>query len=76
MNYPENVGGIDRIIRGVLGIWLVVVAAAAYLDGQRAKAAIAGIAGIGLLQNAWTKFCGCNALFGIDTSSTEAASSG
>lgn len=42
MNYPENVGGIDRIIRGVLGIWLVVVAAAAYLDGQRAKAAIAG----------------------------------
>lgn len=67
MNYPKNVGGGDRIIRGVLGIWLVVVALAAYLDDQRTKAAIAGIAGLGLLQNAWTQFCGCNALFGIDT---------
>ncbi|ADJ13907.1 hypothetical protein HacjB3_02570 [Halalkalicoccus jeotgali B3] len=67
MNYPKNVGGTDRIIRGVLGIWLVVVALAALLAGQRTKAAIAGLAGIGLLQNAWTQFCGCNALFGIDT---------
>lgn len=69
MNYPKNVGGSDRIIRGVVGIWLVVVAIAAYLDGQRVKAAIASIAGVGLLQNAGTQFCGCNAVFGIDTTS-------
>lgn len=73
MDYPKNVGGADRIIRGVLGIWLVVVALAAYLDGQRVKATIASIAGIGLLQNAWTQFCGCNMLFGIDTTTAKSA---
>lgn len=26
MDYQQNVGGIDRIVRGVLGIWLVAVA--------------------------------------------------
>ena len=63
----RNVGGLDRIVRGVLGIWLVVVAAAAYQDGKRERAAIAGIAGLGLLQNAATCFCGGNYLLGIDT---------
>ncbi|WP_293032048.1 DUF2892 domain-containing protein [Natronococcus sp.] len=63
----RNVGGLDRIVRGVLGIWLLVVAAAAYRDDARERAAIAGIAGLGLLQNAMTCFCGGNYLFGIDT---------
>lgn len=63
----RNVGGIDRIVRGVVGIWLVVVALAAYLDDEPTRAAIAGIAGIGLLQNAAVGFCGGNYLFGIDT---------
>lgn len=63
-----NVGGIDRVLRGVLGIWLVVVAFAALHVGRRTTAAIAGIAGVGLLQNARTGFCGGNWLFGIDTS--------
>ena len=67
MNLPQNVGGLDRIVRGVLGIWLVVVALAAYLDDRRTTAAVAGVAGAGLLQNAATGFCGCNALIGIDT---------
>lgn len=74
MNYPRNVGGIDRIVRGVLGIWLVVVAVAAYLDDQRTKAVITGVAGAGLLQNASTQFCGCNAAFGIDTTATQSSS--
>lgn len=75
MNYPQNVGeGIDRIIRGVLGIWLVVVAVAAFLDDRRVTAVTAAIAGAGLLQNAVTGFCGCNALFGIDTTTAESAS--
>lgn len=67
MDLQRNVGGIDRVVRGVLGIWLAVAAVAAYLDDQRTAAAIAGIAGAGLLQNAVTGFCGCNALFGVDT---------
>ena len=62
-----NVGGIDRVLRGVLGIWLVVVALAALRVRRWTTAAIAGIAGIGLLQNATTGFCGGNWLFGIDT---------
>lgn len=63
----QNVGGTDRIVRGVLGIWLVVVAVAALRVRRRTTAAIAGIAGAGLLQNAMTGFCGCNWLLGIDT---------
>lgn len=63
----QNVGGIDRVFRGVLGVWLLVVALAALGVGRRTTAAIAGIAGIGLLQNAATGFCGCNWLLGLDT---------
>ena len=65
----QNVGGVDRIVRGVLGVWLVVVALAALRVGRRATAAVAGIAGVGLLQNAATGCCGGNWLFGIDTTS-------
>ncbi|ELZ34987.1 hypothetical protein C474_01462 [Halogeometricum pallidum JCM 14848] len=67
MNVPRNVGGWDRVLRGVLGIWLSVVAVAASLDEKRTTAAVAALAGAGLLQNAATGFCGCNALFGVDT---------
>ena len=67
MDIPRNVGGRDRILRGVLGIWLSVVAVAAYLDEKRVTALVAAIAGAGLLQNAATGFCGCNALLGVDT---------
>lgn len=70
----KNVGGLDRIIRGVLDSWLVVVAVAAYLDDERVTAATAAVAGAGLLQNAATGFCGGNALFGVDTSSDGACS--
>ncbi|WP_394739138.1 YgaP family membrane protein [Natronococcus roseus] len=63
----RNVGGLDRIARGMLGIWLVAVAAAAYRNERHERAAIAGIAGLGLLQNATTCFCGGNYLLGIDT---------
>jgi hypothetical protein len=63
----RNVGGVDRVLRGVLGVWLVVVALAALRVGRRTTAAVAGIAGLGLLQNAAVGFCGGNWLFGIDT---------
>ncbi len=70
----RNVGGLDRIVRGVLGIWLVVVGVAAYSEGKRGRAAIAAVAGLGLLQNALTCFCGGNLLLGIDTTSEESRS--
>lgn len=76
MNLPRNVGGADRVVRGVLGIWLAVVAVAAYLDDRPTTAAVAGVAGAGLLQNAVTGFCGCNALFGIDTTRGSSESRG
>ena len=69
----RNVGGLDRIVRGVAGIWLVVVAFAALLDDRRTTAATAAVAGAGLLFNYRTQFCGCNAAFGIDTASSDAA---
>ena len=75
MDLPKNVGGLDRIVRGVLGSWLVAVAVAAFLDDRRVTAATAGIAGAGLLQNAATGFCGGNALLGIDTTSADSCSS-
>ncbi|SEL92199.1 YgaP family membrane protein [Haloferax larsenii] len=63
----QNVGQSDRILRGVLGIWLVVAAVSALRNGRRTTAATTGIAGLGLLQNTVSGFCGCNWLFGIDT---------
>ncbi|QLG26917.1 DUF2892 domain-containing protein [Halorarum halophilum] len=69
----RNVGGLDRVVRGVLGSWLLVVAVAALLDGERTKAVTAALAGGGLLVNYLTCFCGGNALFGLDTTTTESA---
>jgi hypothetical protein len=69
MEFEQNVGGKDRIVRGVLGIWLVAVAVSALFDDRRATAAMAGIAGAGLLRNAQSGHCGGNALLGIDTTS-------
>lgn len=63
----QNLDRLDRILRGVLGIWLAVVAVSALRIGRRVTAAIAFVAGIGLLQNAATGYCGCNSLFGLDT---------
>lgn len=68
----RNVGGLDRIVRGVLGIWLLAVAVAAFVADRRVTAVTAAIAASGLLFNATTRFCGGNYLLGIDT--TDAAS--
>lgn len=65
--FERNVGGLDRIVRGVVGIWLLAVAFAAYLDDRRGAALLAGLAGQGLLFNAVTRYCGGNALLGVDT---------
>lgn len=70
----RNVGGLDRIVRGVLGIWLLAVASAAILTDRRAIAVTTAIAAAGLLFNATTRFCGGNYLLGIDTAETASCS--
>ncbi|SEQ38036.1 YgaP-like transmembrane domain [Natrinema salaciae] len=70
----RNVGGSDRIVRGVLGTWLLAVAVAAVLADRRATAVTATIAAAGLLFNATTRFCGGNYLLGIDTTDSASCS--
>lgn len=67
MAFERNVGGIDRIVRGVLGTWLLAVAVSAVFDDQRGKAFAAGIASSGLLFNVVTGWCGANAVLGVDS---------
>ncbi|GAA0226090.1 DUF2892 domain-containing protein [Haladaptatus pallidirubidus] len=74
MEFETNVGGIDRIIRGVSGIWFIAVAISALLDDRRTTAVIMAIAGAGLLRNAQAQHCGGNALLGIDTTTSESCS--
>lgn len=70
MGFEPNMSETSRIVRGVTGIWLFAAAFSAYRAGRRTVALTAAIAGSGLLFNAWTKFCGCNAALGIDNSET------
>ncbi|EMA40152.1 YgaP family membrane protein [Halococcus hamelinensis] len=65
----QNVGETDRVVRGVIGIWLVMTAISAFRSGRKTVCMVTGIAGLGLLQNALTGFCGANWLFGVDTTS-------
>ncbi|AUV84078.1 DUF2892 domain-containing protein [Salinigranum rubrum] len=67
----QNMSTADRVVRGVVGIWLLAMAVGAALDRRNVVAAIAGIAGAGLLSNSLTGHCGGNALLGIDTSGSE-----
>lgn len=67
----RNVGGRDRIARGVLGSILFAVALVAYRHENGSVAAVAALASSGLLFNAVTQFCGCNAALGVDTTSAE-----
>lgn len=71
MALQKNVGGRDRLARGVLGTVLVAVAVSALIAGRRGAGALAALVGAGLLFNAATQFCGLNALLGIDTCSRE-----
>jgi len=67
----QNVGGTDRLARGVAGTALVVLALAGFAAGRGPPALVGTVAGAGLLFNAATQFCGVNALLGIDTGSRE-----
>jgi hypothetical protein len=65
--FERNVGGVDRIVRGVLAVVLTVVAVAALRSGNRSLGAVAAVGALGAGFNATTCFCGLNATLGIDT---------
>ena len=69
MTLERNMSQADRIVRGVVGIWLLAMSVGAFLDRRHVVGAITGIAGLGLLSNSLTGYCGGNAVLGIDTSS-------
>jgi ABC-type nitrate/sulfonate/bicarbonate transport system permease component len=63
----QDIVGSEWIGRGLQGIWMTIVAVRTLHSGRRRVAAIAAIAGIGLIQNAAMTFCGRNWLFNIDS---------
>lgn len=69
--FERNVGGLDRIARGLLGTVLVAVAIGAVLANRRSMAVAAGLGSAGLLFNFATGRCGANKLLGINTCSRE-----
>lgn len=73
MRLEQNMGDIDRIIRGVAGIWLLALAISAVLDERSVTATITAIAGLGLLGNAASGTCGGNLVLGIDTTTNSAS---
>lgn len=71
MSLEPNVGGIDRILRGVLGVTLLLVVAAAAATGGWPLAALLVAGGAALLFNAVTQFCAINALLGVNACPTQ-----
>ena len=67
MNLDSNVGGRDRLVRGLLAALLTVVALRALRGGKRKTGLLAGVVALGLGFNATTCFCGVNEALGIDT---------
>ena len=71
MEFTKNVGGLDRVVRAVLGVGLLVVTLRSLTGGRRSTALVAAIGAAGLLFNATTQFCGMNAVLGLNTCSRE-----
>lgn len=67
----RNVGGVDRIARGLLAVCLAVLAVGALRSGNRSLGGLAALGALGAGFNATTCFCGVNALFGLDTTGPE-----
>ena len=65
--FERNVGGFDRIARGMVGTCLVAVAFGAFLADRRSMAVVAALGSVGLLFNFATARCGLNKLLGINT---------
>ncbi|WP_311170694.1 YgaP family membrane protein [Halobellus ordinarius] len=67
MELEQNVGGRDRLVRGLLAALLTVVAVQALRRGKRKTGLLAGVGALGFGFNATTCFCGLNETLGLDT---------
>jgi hypothetical protein len=67
MSMPKNVGGRDRLVRGVLAAVLTVIAIRTLKNGKRRTAVLAAVGALGFGFNATTCYCGTNEALGIDT---------
>jgi len=67
MDLDANVGGTDRLLRGLGAVLLSIVAVRALTAGKRTSGLLAAVGAIGLGFNATTCFCGLNKTLGIDT---------
>lgn len=67
VHFEKNVGGTDRLVRGVLGATLLLAGLAAWTSDYRVVGALVLAVGLGLLVNAVTQFCTVNALLGVNT---------
>ncbi len=67
MEFERNVGGRDRLIRGVLAVISTMIALWALRRGDRKRGVVAVVFALGLGFNATVCFCGTNQLLGIDT---------
>lgn len=65
----QNVGGRDRIVRGVLAVVFAVIAIKAIRGGNRNRGVFAGVVAVGFALNTVTCFCTFNKLVGLDTTS-------
>ncbi|WP_311174125.1 YgaP-like transmembrane domain [Halobellus ordinarius] len=63
----KNVGGRDRLLRGLLAALLTVVAVSTLRNGKRKTGLLALGGALGFGFNAVTCFCGLNETLGIDT---------
>ncbi|MFB6165248.1 MAG: YgaP-like transmembrane domain [Haloarculaceae archaeon] len=64
----NNVGGLDRTVRGILAVVLALVALRSLTSGKRATGLLAVAGAAVLATNYRTRFCGVNRALGIDTS--------
>lgn len=71
MDDKKNVGGRDRLLRGVLAAVLAVVSLRRLRSGKRTSGLLAGIGALGIGATAATRYCGINDALGRDT--TESA---
>ena len=67
MEFDSNVGGMDRLVRGVFAALLSVVAVSALQERNYLRLLVAGAGAVGLGFTATTCFCGAYELLGIDT---------
>lgn len=69
MGDTQNVGGRDRIVRGLLAAVLTVAAVRSLKRGKRLRGLLEGVGALAFGFNATTGYCGVNDALDVDTTS-------